>query len=202
MPDSYSNFFELAAKEPPEAYAVKLRDTGSPVVIAAPHAGGIELGTSEICLAIASGDLSYYLFEGIKAQNNDVLHITSSNFDEPRCLELLQASEVVVTVHGEGSDSDVVYLGGLHKSAMASLQTALTIRGFTVKQHTNPSLQGHHKRNICNVGRSGAGVQLELSKGLRRTFFASMSHKGRQQPTSRLDEFCSGVRDGLKANKL
>lgn len=202
MLDKYSNFAKLTAAEPPEAYAIKMKDKSSPIIIAAPHGGGIEPGTSEIALTIASDDMSYYLFEGIKKQGNHDLHITSSNFDEPLCLKLLQASEIVVTIHGENSDDQVVYLGGLHKLALASLRTTLTNQGFIVQEHVNPSLQGHSKRNICNIGRFGVGIQLELSKGLRNTFFASLSKQGRQQSTPRLDEFCSAVRVGLKSSQL
>lgn len=197
VPDKYSTFFALAAAESAGAYSITAKDTGSSIVIAAPHGGAIEPGTTEIALAIAAEDLSCYLFEGAKPQCNGDLHITSSNFDEPQCLTLLKSAEVVVTVHGERSDDEVVYVGGLHRAAFTSVSAALSKRGFVVLEHLNPALQGRHQRNICNIGRSGAGVQLELSKGLRRSLFSSLTQVGRRTSQPRLQDFCEGVRDGL-----
>ncbi|NMQ27998.1 replication protein [Candidatus Accumulibacter phosphatis] len=200
MSDKYSNFSELSASEPSGSYSVLARNNGSSVVVAAPHAGAIEPGTSEISLGVAANDLSVYLFEGLKSQGNSDLHITSSNFDEPQCLSLLKASDMVITIHGEQSEGEIVFLGGLHASALASLRTTLQDRGYSVQEHANPALQGHNKNNICNIGRLGAGVQLEISKGLRRTFFASLTQNGRDQPTPRLNDFCVVIRYGLHTN--
>ncbi|MBV2205709.1 MAG: poly-gamma-glutamate hydrolase family protein [Pseudomonas sp.] len=198
MPDKYSNFAALSRDER-ESYEIRIQDRGSAIVIVAPHAGGIEPGTSETCLGIACNDLSSYCFEGKKARNNADLHITSSNFDEPQCLELIRRTALVLTVHGERSDGDVVFLGGLHTEALKSLRTTLEANGFVVMEHANPLLQGHHAKNICNQGHLGAGVQLELSKGLRRSLFQSLSADGRQQPTPRFEQFCIAIRQGLPA---
>jgi phage replication-related protein YjqB (UPF0714/DUF867 family) len=197
MPDKYRNFASLAAAEPEGAYSIDVRDAGTPVAIAAPHGGEIELGTSEIARAVAADDLSYYVFEGTKADGNRDLHITSANFDEPQCLCLLRAAYTVVTVHGEDSEHEVVYLGGRDRSALASLRRTLPSYGFTAREHSNPKLHGLHPSNICNIGRSGAGVQLELSRGLRRSFFVSFFGSGRTQRTPRLARFTQAVRQAL-----
>lgn len=167
------------------------------MVIVSPHGGGIELGTSEVALAIAGINLSYYLFEGVKTQDNGDLHITSSNFDEPQCLEILRESEMALTVHGESSDTEAVYLGGLNNAATESLRAALELQGFTVLKHPNMALQGLHPQNICNLGRGGAGVQLELSRGLRESFFDGFSKEGRQKSTHRLVTFSLLIRQAL-----
>lgn len=197
MSDTYENFSALASEEAPDAYAIFVRSTGSKVVVSAPHGGGIEPGTSEIALAIAGDDLSCYLFEGRKTSGNKALHITSSNFDEPQCLSLLKPAKLVLTVHGEKSADEVVYLGGLDALAMAALQSKLEPEGFAVRIHTNAELQGRSPQNICNIGSSGAGVQLELSLGLRKSFFQSLSQRGRQKPSTRLAEFSMLVRSAL-----
>lgn len=67
MTDTYPTFAALASAESPDAYSIIVRNSNSRVVIAAPHGGGIEAGTSEIALAIAGQDYSYYIFEGNKA---------------------------------------------------------------------------------------------------------------------------------------
>ncbi len=77
---------------------------GTDLVIVTPHGGGIEPGTTEIVRALAGADLSYYLFQGLKPNDNlAALHITSSNFDEPQCVALLRAAAMTVAVHGESS---------------------------------------------------------------------------------------------------
>ena len=202
MSDTYANFAALKSAESPDAYSILVRDTGSRVVIAAPHGGGIEPGTSEVARSIAGSDLSYYVFEGRKAGGNQVLHITSSSFDEPQCLALLAATPAVVTVHGERSDAPVVFVGGRHIDAVRQIHEVLEPQGFTVREHTSPDLQGRHPRNICNLGTGRAGLQLELSLGLRKLLFESLSKAGRQKPTPMLDTFAGLVRRILLENGL
>jgi hypothetical protein len=63
--------------------------------IIAPHGGGIEFGTSELCLAIAGYHpatlavppgtgvtYDYWMFEGLRAANNSQLHVTSTHCDD------------------------------------------------------------------------------------------------------------------------
>lgn len=147
-----------------------------------------------VCREIAGEDLSRYLFEGKKARcNREDLHITSSHFDEPQCRELIQRSSLVVTVHGEGSELDAVYIGGLHVQTIRALRATLGEAGFTVLQHENPILRGKSPTNICNLGELGEGVQLELAKGLRRTLFAGQTLADRSEKTERLFRLCAVV---------
>jgi phage replication-related protein YjqB (UPF0714/DUF867 family) len=198
MRDTYRTFAELRAAEPADAFAVSICDRASRIVVAAPHGGGIEPGTSEIAVAIAGADLSYYLFEGHKRQGNSALHITSANFDEPCGLALLRRAASVMTVHGEASQTETVYIGGLNASLKFALAGALEKRGYAVRGNAN--LQGLDNRNICNLGLTGAGIQVELSAGLRRSFFESLSRAGRAKPTARLAEFGGIVRETAIAN--
>ena len=193
MSDRYGNFAALSAGERADAFSISLCDRGSRVAVAAPHGGGIEPGTSEIAVAIAGADLSYYLFEGHKRQGNAALHITSSHFDEPNGLALLRRAACVLTVHGEASRTETVYLGGLNVPLKVALKVELQRRGYLVSENAN--LQGGDKRNICNLGLMCAGVQLELSAGLRRSFFESLARAGRVKPTARLAEFSRIVRE-------
>jgi len=59
-----------------------------------------------------------------------------------------------------------VLLGGLDAALKKRLCTAITVAGIEAR------LDGHrfhavHPRNICNRGRRGIGVQLELTSALR-----------------------------------
>ena len=197
--DVYRNFAELSEAEREEIdfriFTVKRR--GSSTVIVAPHGGAVEPGTSEVAKEVANNDLSLAIFEGIKPKDNKRLHITSTNFDEPRCVELVQESDTVVTIHGEGSDELSVFLGGRDDELGARLKSVLERHGYAVKTHGNPDLHGLAAANICNRGRHGAGVQIELSSGLRQTFFQSLTDKGRKKPTDELVRFATAVREGL-----
>ena len=167
--DKYRNFAELAAAERPGIdFSIRALKRPSSVAIVAPHGGNIEQGTSEITWALAGNTYSAYSFDGTKERRNGDLHITSTRFDEPQCMALLADSATVLTVHGERSPGEVVFVGGLDAARCELLCQALTDHGFVVRRHENAALQGTHASNICNKGRSGRGIQLELSRGLRR----------------------------------
>lgn len=166
MVDKYTNFRELESSEPREAYFIEDRSAGTKVALIAPHAGGIEPGTSEICRSVAGSDLSYYLFEGLKSSNNRDLHITSANFDEPRGLVIAQSAQVVVTFHGQQGAEHFVNVGGLAEEHCSAMIQALNNANYPARKHGG-QLQGHNKNNICNRGQSGQGIQLEISRALR-----------------------------------
>jgi phage replication-related protein YjqB (UPF0714/DUF867 family) len=201
MADTYRNFAALARNERSGIdYRVLVRRAGPPFALVAPHGGGIEEGTSEIADGIARRRFSFYAFEGLKPKGNAVLHITSTHFDEPMCLTVLGHSAVVITLHGEKSEEDGegVFVGGLDYDLGDAIGAELTDRGFEVGKHKNPNLQGLEKENICNRGTSGAGVQLELSRSVRKTMFESLTREGRKNPTKRFDAFVKAVRKALK----
>ena len=139
----------------------------SGVAILAPHGGAIEAGTSEIARAVAGAEFNLYLFEGIRPSGNyAALHLTSHRFDEPRCLSLLSACDHVITIHGCRGNAPRALLGGLDFGLKNLISDALAAVG--IESH----LAGHpyhavHPRNICNRGRRGAGVQIELTSALR-----------------------------------
>lgn len=197
-PDHYPHFHALSQGEVEGLdYTVSWQQRNTALAIIAPHGGMIETATSAIALAIAGEDLSCYCFNGIKPGNNQCLHITSTRFDEPRCEALLQGVATVLTVHGERSTEDRVFLGGLDQALGAQLQHALQASGFAVAPHHNPRLQGRHPRNLCNRGSSGRGVQLELSRGLRSSLFLDHNSSGSLQGTPRLALFAQAVRQGI-----
>jgi phage replication-related protein YjqB (UPF0714/DUF867 family) len=151
-------------------YAVHVRfREQSRVAVLAPHGGRIEGRTSEIARLIAGDEHRLYLFEGLRStgDNFECLHLGSHFFDEPRALELIADCDIVVAVHGYAASGPDVLLGGLNEALKRRIAQALTVAGFTclTDGHRFP---GSHPRNICNRGRSGAGVQLELSKELRK----------------------------------
>jgi len=86
----------------------------------------------------------------------------------------------------------------LDKELGMRIQAALGEAGFVVRAHDDPNLQGVDKNNICNRGRNGQGVQLELTQPLRRSFFQSFDRNGRQQRTEQGDRFVDAMRKALR----
>lgn len=196
MKGKYNNFKELSERAlEGRDFSVRLQNRPGAAVVVAPHGGGIEPGTSELAAAIAGYDLSFYVFNGIKSAGNSELHITSTRFDEPRCLALITASPRAIAIHGEDSEEEVVFLGGRDEEILPRLRDSLVSKGFSVETHENPALQGRDSANICNRTDRGLGVQMELSKGLRRSFFGSLSRSGRKATTEHFDQFVSAVRE-------
>ncbi len=197
--DKYRNFAELSAAERAGIdYRIRSRAAG-PTLVLAPHGGNIEPGTTEIAEAIAAVDHSFYTFESLRDTGNADLHITSARFDEPGCLAMLATSDLVVTVHGEQRLSETILVGGLDGARCSRMADHFERRGFAVERGGRPDLQGRAPSNVCNRGRRRAGVQLEISKGLRRAFFRSLRTGDRQHTTPAFDAFVSVVRLSLAA---
>ena len=199
MPDRYSSFASLAARENEgEDFRVRFRLANSPVAIVAPHGGGIEAGSSELADAIAGGEHSFYAFEGIRGHENVDLHITSTRFDEPRALQVVGRSDIVLAIHGRDRDDETAFFGGLHAELIDHLSAALERAGFRTVRRDEPGYAGTDPDNICNRGRSGRGVQLELPRGLRLRLFPALNASGRRVRNSRFRRFRNALRGALR----
>jgi phage replication-related protein YjqB (UPF0714/DUF867 family) len=164
----YPNFAALKqAEREGEDFGIVRRPTRSPVAVIAPHGGEIEHGTSEIAAAIAGDEFNLYCFEGRKPKGNTSLHITSANFDEPRCLDLISSCDRVVAVHGCRKGKRTAFVGGRDAELRDAIRDRLEASGFRTAWPPNVDLQGVSPRNICNKGRRGCGAQVELSRDLR-----------------------------------
>lgn len=166
-PDTYPSFRALAAAEVKgRDFSISIQDTGSPILVAAPHGGRIEPGTSAVCRLIAGSDLNFYLFEGKKSSGNSRLHLTSHRFDEPDGLALARRSSLVITVHACRGTAPDIRVGGLDTRLGKSIIQALSRRGIPAGP-ARGRLRGIRPENLCNQGFSRRGVQLEISRGLR-----------------------------------
>ena len=197
--EKYADFEALRAEQSEERdFRIRfaLRE-GAKIALVAPHGGEIEPGTSELAIAIAGAELSFAVFEGIKERQNRDLHITSTNFNEPRCVHVVAQALTAVAIHGENSQELIAFIGGGDAILCNHISDALINAGFSAQEHRDPRLQGKSLKNICNRGLNGRGVQLELSLGLRSTFFESLKTKGRMHPTQTFHQFVGAVRQGL-----
>ena len=167
--DNYMGFRDLAKVQIEGSdYRVHVRPNArSSVAVIAPHGGSIEQYTSDIASAVADADFNLYLFEGTRpAGNYAALHLTSHKFDEPRCLELLSNCDHVIAIHGCRGEKQQALVGGLDEPLKFSLAQAIAGLGVDTR------LQGHQfpavePKNICNRGRRGVGVQIEMTMALR-----------------------------------
>lgn len=166
--DRYRSYAELQKNEEEGIdFRVCMTDRTASAAVIAPHGGKIEPGTSEIAIAIAGGSYSLYSFEGLRPRPHQDLHITSTNFDEPRCLDLIATHNCVVSVHGLRGEHKAVDLGGLDIGLRDAACQKLKDAGFIAKIVTKGSHAALSERNICNRGQWRIGVQLELTRGLR-----------------------------------
>ncbi len=185
--DTYLCFAELDVHERLGTdYRVRvLERPAAPVVVIAPHGGGIEVGTSQLAARIARGRYSLFLFEGLKPPwQNRGLHITSHRFDHPKCVALVSRKPVTLAVHGCRGESRI-YVGGLDSELKALLTAKLSGAGFPATSDDHPYM-GRNPLNICNRGSRGRGVQIELTRDFREPI-----HRKRIAPLIRqvLDEY-------------
>ena len=198
MMDKYRCFRELQESEREGLdYAVMERSGSSELTVLAPHGGGIEPGTSEIADVIAGQEHRLYCFLDLKASGNGDLHITSTNFDEPRGVAAAGSAQKILAIHGCDGDEEIIYLGGLDEALKQRLHLELEQAGFTALEPTDPTLGGTSKENICNRNALGMGTQVELTAGLRSKLFANLTRAGRQNRTDLFEKLVTAVRSAL-----
>ncbi|RPK69257.1 hypothetical protein EES43_00375 [Streptomyces sp. ADI96-02] len=182
--------------------------------VIAPHGGGIEGGTSELCLAIAGYTLTgagatppapvagvpqrdYWMFEGLASSSQ--LHVTSTNCDDPAALAVCAANLYAVSLHGFGPDTGPakqILIGGRDQRLTRNLKAAFTRHGLTTGTGdpelevtvtvagSGSPLNGDDPANIVNRTRSAAGAQLEISTALRTAMFGDFDGAARRRETA------------------
>lgn len=195
--DKYPDYSELKKSETEgKDYIIRSRNIQSCIAVLAPHGGGIEPGTLDIADQIAGNDFSFYAFTGLKNSGNSDLHIDSTHYNEPVCLEITEDASTVLTVHGCRDEKEVVYIGGRHLELKLKLSFALKNTGFNIIDCKDKNLKGSSEKNICNRGKSKKGVQLEISIGLRRKMFPDMQ-SGCSRKSAAFYQFTDSIRSVL-----
>ena len=196
--DKYANFKALEQCETEGIdYEIQTRKGISGIAVITPHGGGIEPGTAEITDAIAGNEHAFYAFKGNKASGNMDLHITSTKFDEPRAVRMVKTADTVLTIHGCREAEEIAYLGGLNHDLMERIKKNLAQAGFRTAKSPVEKLQGTNPGNICNRSRTGRGVQLEISRGLRKKMFGRQPRSDTVKTTEVFNEFVSAVRNAI-----
>jgi phage replication-related protein YjqB (UPF0714/DUF867 family) len=196
--DKYVDFAELEQNEREgEDYAILYREADSKVAIMAPHGGGIEPGTSDIADAVAGSDHTFYAFKGLKKTGNKILHINSNRYDEPIGLKTSKNAFIVISIHGCRDKKEKVFIGGKNQEIKQKMMCALRSAGFRAVISETPGLRGISPENICNRCKSGKGVQLEISRGLRENMFDNLDRRSLRKKTKVFYKFVNTIKKAL-----
>ena len=156
-------------------------------IVLAVHGGGIEGATSEVALAVAGyhpatfaqttdclGLHDFWIFEGLLSGGNGRLHVTSTNYDEPIALKLVQISKRCLSLHGlsDPAANGKIQIGGLDIELSNIVLEELTAAGIPAAISDDEDTNGSNLDNICNKTASSAGVQLEMGFTYRAALFA------------------------------
>jgi phage replication-related protein YjqB (UPF0714/DUF867 family) len=188
-------------------------------VVLAPHGGGIERGTSELCLAVAGHHpanlpitppagvtYDYWMFEGVREGGNADLHVTSTGCDDLLAVLLCAGALSALSLHGFKPENvglpagkQVVLVGGADDLLRPLLLDALDDVHLPVEDAgTHGEVNGDKRCNIVNRTLRGKGAQLELSEPLRDTMFGDNTRPGRKHTTTQVFwTFVSACRDAL-----
>lgn len=174
----------------------------STVGVTAPHGGNIERGTSELADLIREyGNYNYFSFDVLKTTNASDLHVTSTNYDEPRILNMMARCSQVVGCHGKSGTDLTVYVGGLASPLRNAIWTKLNEAGFNCE--ISPSgIAGLEPDNITNRSKTGGGVQLEITTELRKSFFidGDWTNRSRENWTQKIYDFATAVYQAIEEN--
>lgn len=169
-------------------------------MIMAMHGGGIEVGTSELCLGVAGYHpdtlaampadgpaYDYWMFEAIRSSNNSELHVTAAHCNDHVALSMAASNLNVLSLHGctaatagaPAGRPEAVVVGGRNATFKRYLTEELSGAGFqTIDGASNPALGGDSPDNICNRTMLGMGGQLELTTELRKSMFGTFTRNG------------------------
>lgn len=195
--EPYNSFAVLQANEVEgRDYRIRLRCRRSGIAVIAIHGGGIEPGTTEIAEAVAGEEHSFYSFSGLKPSGNACLHISSRKFDEPMGTDIARHARTVIAIHGCKDTKVMTYLGGRHYQLKSEIRNALTAAGFQAVD--SKRFPGINPKNICNRNRSGMGVQLEISIGMRRLLFRHIERLRRKHITPCFLAYVHALQESIK----
>ncbi|MEV4138968.1 poly-gamma-glutamate hydrolase family protein [Dactylosporangium sp. NPDC049742] len=189
-------------------------------VVLALHGGGIEPGTSELCMAVAgyhpaTGSVEpvggqtydYWMFEGIRASDNSPLHVTSTHCDDPVARALTAGARRAVSLHGctpaqagLADSAAAVMVGGRDTTLKSQLLSRFATAGIQAYDAAGvPALNGDDPANIVNRTLAGGGVQLEITTPLRTAMFTTNTRAQRKNTTTTTFwQFVTAVRLALQ----
>jgi phage replication-related protein YjqB (UPF0714/DUF867 family) len=194
-------------------------------VIIAPHGGGIERGTSELCLAVAGYHpatlpevppagvtYDYWMFEGVREAGNAPLHVPSTGCDDDMAVSLCAGSKNALALHGFRpepelpADTQIILVGGRNRILKEYLLEGFEPTGLEAVVAQHGELDGNDPLNIVNRTLDGQGAQLELSTPLRDAMFGENTRPRRKHTTNQVFwafvAVCRDAIDRLEAEQV
>ncbi|MFH9731884.1 poly-gamma-glutamate hydrolase family protein [Streptomyces sp. NPDC017260] len=166
---------------------------GEYLVHIAVHGGAIEPGTSQLAEYAAGPNGACYTFMALSDVTASQLSLDALGFDEPFAVANVANSARTVSWRGVADlreAEEVCYVSGLDDILVALVVQELNEAGFVTDV---PPLRfaGGEPANITNRNRNRGGVQLDLTRSLRRSFFAGgdLSLAAITNPASRQPAF-------------
>ncbi|WP_405667943.1 poly-gamma-glutamate hydrolase family protein [Streptomyces sp. NBC_00055] len=192
---AYLNFRYLAADRVLGIdYDIKNRyGTGTYLLHAAIHGGGIEPPTSQLADYCAGIGGAWYSFDALNDLTAASLALPAVAFDEPFCVVNAGNSSRTVVWHGvenQRENEQVTYVSGGDTVLTSLIIQELNAVGFETDR-APVGFAGDAPQNIANRNRMRAGVQLDLSLSLRKSFYADgdLSAAAIDLPENRLPAF-------------
>jgi phage replication-related protein YjqB (UPF0714/DUF867 family) len=189
----------LSTDQDEKDYSISILDRNSDITVLAIHGGRIEPNTTKISEELAGSPRQWnlYTFSGhgrsqcllegsLKKSNFGRLHITSTNFNDQRAIDLVKSHSKSVAIHGYRRPSyrpGVICVGGKNKSQRRAFISYIKANHLTFVEQGGyelepidatdddivlcDGLRGVDKLNIVNRNSEGKGLQLELSSMMR-----------------------------------
>ena len=194
--------------------------------ILAPHGGGIEPGTSELCLAVAGyhpatlavtppggPTYDYWMFEGLRPADNDQLHVTSTRCDDGAAVSFCAGSLNALALHGCRPEtaglppgSRTVLVGGRNFTLKRYLLEAFAGKLDARDAGGVTTIDGDDPANIVNRTLLGMGGHLELTGPLRSAMFEVDTRADRKHTTTEVfwtfTDACRAAVARLEAEQL
>ncbi len=183
------------------------------------HGGGIEAGTSELCLAIAgyhpaslavtpAGGVTYdyWMFEGLRAASNSELHVTSTHCDDSVAVSLCAGALNAFSLHGSTTSraglpdgTAAVLVGGRNGTLKQLLLDEFAAAGLdAIDGIDHEAINGDEPENIANRTLLGMGGHLELTTPLRSAMFEVNTREQRKNTTTQVFwDFVAASRNAL-----
>jgi len=96
------------------------------------------------------------------------MSITSNNFDETTCIDLVKRHKIVISIHWLSSSKEEIQIWWKNSKLRKKLTDKLRNIWFSVANFENNKFQWILDTNICNKWNSSDWwVQIEISRGYR-----------------------------------
>ncbi|MGW3153706.1 poly-gamma-glutamate hydrolase family protein [Streptomyces sp. NPDC001089] len=166
---------------------------GDYLVYIAVHGGAMEPPSSQLAVYCAGATGAYYSFAALSDLTADTLSLPATTFDEPFCQVNVGNASRAISFRGvedQREAEEVAYISGLDDVLVSLVRQELSTAGFVTD--TPPlRFEGSDPQNIVNRTRLHAGVQIDLTRSLRKSFYAGgdLSQASVNVPANRLAAF-------------